>query len=90
MALKPADAPIRSPSIVLGTAIAVGATVYLILALTVVIPHFRAGGEVHYTSYFGDFGRSPGEIARSLMTRPGDDSAARDTVLSSSRMFPGQ
>ena len=24
------------------------------------------------------------------MTRPGDDSAARDTVLSSSRMFPGQ
>src|ERR1044071_499755 len=24
------------------------------------------------------------------MTRPGDDSAARETVLSSSRMFPGQ
>ena len=29
-------------------------------------------------------------MSLSRITRPGDDSAARDTVLSSSRMLPGQ
>jgi uncharacterized membrane protein len=54
----------------MGCGIAVFAGVYLIVALTVLIPWFRAGAEVHYTTYFGELGASPGEIARSMITKP--------------------
>lgn len=65
-------APSESDSLMRwGAAIAALSFVYLLLALTVFIPYFRQGHEVHYTSYFGDLGQSPGEIARSLFHRPG-------------------
>lgn len=55
----------------IGGGVALFAGIYLIVALTVLIPWFRAGAEVHYTTYFGELGASPGEIARSMLTKPG-------------------
>lgn len=54
----------------MGVGIASFSALYLVLALTVVIPWFRAGAEVHYTTYFGELGSSPGEIVRSMVAKP--------------------
>ncbi|MCA9049795.1 MAG: DUF2079 domain-containing protein [Planctomycetaceae bacterium] len=48
-----------------------GATLaYLLPAVWVVIPAFRSGHVVHYSRYFGDLGRSPGELVRTALTEP--------------------
>ncbi len=55
----------------LGWAMAVFATVYLVLVLTVLIPWFREGSEPHYSAYFGELGKSPREILANSFARPG-------------------
>lgn len=44
--------------------------VYLVAAVLVVIPAFRAGDHVHYSRYFGDLGGTPGELVRTALTDP--------------------
>jgi len=53
-----------------GLAIAVGAVLYLLLVVTVVIPYFRSGASVHYAQYFGDLGHSPWELVENVFRRP--------------------
>lgn len=43
---------------------------YLVLSTRVIIPYFRSGAEVHYASYFQQFGKTPEEIAVTILTRP--------------------
>jgi len=43
---------------------------YLLAAVLVVIPAFRAGAAVHYSRYFGDLGRSPRELLQTTITHP--------------------
>jgi len=43
---------------------------YLLMAVLVVIPAFRGGEAVHYSRYFGDLGRSPGELIRNAIRNP--------------------
>lgn len=54
-----------------GIFVAIGAVVYLFLATRVVMPWFRSGAEIHYASYFQKFGKTPEEIVRTMVTRPG-------------------
>ncbi|OYW24984.1 MAG: hypothetical protein B7Z55_00635 [Planctomycetales bacterium 12-60-4] len=44
---------------------------YLWLATRVLMPAFRPGQEIHYTSYFSRLGDSPEAIVRTILTRPG-------------------
>lgn len=44
---------------------------YLWLATRVIMPWFRSGDEVHFASYFDRFGKTPEEILRTMLTRPG-------------------
>ena len=44
--------------------------VYLGLVVLVVIPMFRSGDHVHYSRYFGDLGRTPGELIKTAVTEP--------------------
>ncbi len=44
---------------------------YLWLATRVLMPAFRPGQEIHYTSYFSRLGESPEAIVRTMLTRPG-------------------
>ncbi|MFN0198507.1 MAG: DUF2079 domain-containing protein, partial [Planctomycetaceae bacterium] len=44
--------------------------VYLVLVLRVVIPWFRSGVEIHYSSYFSKFGNSIPEIASNILLHP--------------------
>lgn len=53
-----------------GLAVAVGAVLYLLLVVTVVIPYFRSGATVHYAQYFGDLGHSPRELIENVFARP--------------------
>ena len=43
---------------------------YLMIAVLILIPAFRSGGDVHYSQYFGDLGRSPGELVKTAFTDP--------------------
>lgn len=45
-------------------------TAYLILAVLVLIPAFRAGETVHYSRYFGELGSSPTDIVRTAFREP--------------------
>lgn len=54
-----------------GAAMAVLATLYLMLAVKVFIPWFRGGETVHYARYFSRFGETPTEIVTTMLTRPG-------------------
>ncbi len=45
--------------------------VYLLAAVLVIIPAFRAGQAVHYSRYFGDLGSSPGDLIRTTLREPG-------------------
>ncbi|MCA9073750.1 MAG: DUF2079 domain-containing protein [Planctomycetaceae bacterium] len=47
------------------------ATVYLALAVKVLIPWFRSGDTVHYARYFSRFGETPTEIVTNMLTNPG-------------------
>ena len=53
-----------------GTALTVFSAAYLLLAVTVVIPWFRSGADVHYTQYFGELGSSPGELLVNALRQP--------------------
>ncbi|HUG91389.1 MAG TPA: DUF2079 domain-containing protein [Planctomycetaceae bacterium] len=57
-------------AIVLGLALAVFATAYLVAVVGWVIPAFRSGETVHYSRYFQAFGETPGEIVRTMLTDP--------------------
>lgn len=54
----------------IGGGLSAGTVVYLVLVITVLIPAFRSGDDVHYARYFGELGSSPGDIVRSLLTQP--------------------
>ena len=54
-----------------GIATAVLAGAYLLLAVKVVIPHFRGGETVHYARYFPQFGETPAQILWGMLTNPG-------------------
>lgn len=63
---------------VIGFSACAATAVYLVLAVLVVIPAFRAGETVHYSRYFGELGSSPTEIV---------STAFRDPLLVLSRLF---
>ena len=44
---------------------------WVLLAVLIVIPAFRGGEAVHYSRYFGDMGRSPGDLFRTVLHSPG-------------------
>ena len=52
-------------------AMSIGALLYLVIAVLVVIPAFRGGDVVHYSRYFGDLGNSPGELLKTAISQPG-------------------
>jgi uncharacterized membrane protein len=54
-----------------GVALMLFGVVYLWLATRVLMPWFRTGAEIHYTSYFSRLGDSPEAILRTIFTRPG-------------------
>ena len=62
--------PEQRKLILFGFSLAVLATVYLGLVVTVIIPGFRDGADVHYTRYFKDFGNTPIEIVTNMITKP--------------------
>jgi uncharacterized membrane protein len=64
------DAGARS-AIIIGAAMAVLASIYLLLAVKVLIPWFREGETVHYARYFSRFGDTPTEIVVTMLTQPG-------------------
>ncbi|HVW01565.1 MAG TPA: DUF2079 domain-containing protein, partial [Planctomycetaceae bacterium] len=55
----------------LGAGMAAFGVAYVLLAVKVLVPYFRAGHQVHYTRYFGKFGNSVSEIALNLLSHPG-------------------
>ncbi|MCA9097212.1 MAG: DUF2079 domain-containing protein [Planctomycetaceae bacterium] len=55
----------------LGVGYLIGATLYLALALKVLIPYFRSGAPIHYVRYFPKFGNSIGEIIVNIILKPG-------------------
>ena len=64
------NAPDQRKRVLFGFGLAVLATVYLGLVVTVIIPGFRDGADVHYTRYFSDFGSGPVEIVTNMLTKP--------------------
>ena len=55
---------------VFGLSVAAASTMYVLLAVTVLIPFFRDGAAVHYTRYFGDLGQSPADIVKTAVEDP--------------------
>lgn len=53
-----------------GFGVAMLSLIYLLLAVTVIIPAFRSGDVVHYSRYFGDLGSSPGDLIRNSLADP--------------------
>jgi uncharacterized membrane protein len=46
------------------------ATLYVLVAVKIVIPWFRGGDTVHYARYFQAFGKAPLEIVRNILLNP--------------------
>lgn len=61
----------RKSRVVFGLLLSAGSVFYLWLATRVLMPWLRAGAEVHYASYFSKFGKSPEEIVRTMLGKPG-------------------
>jgi uncharacterized membrane protein len=61
----------RTCWLVTGLGLTLFGVVYLWLATRVLMPWFRPGLEIHYTSYFSKLGDSPEAIIRTVLTRPG-------------------
>lgn len=55
----------------IGSALCLGCSLYLLFVLKVALPWFRDGATIHYVSYFAKFGETPGEIVRNMLTNPG-------------------
>ena len=53
-----------------GVGITLGAVLYVMLVVAVIIPLFR-GDNPHYARYFGELGDTPGKIVRTAITSPG-------------------
>lgn len=53
-----------------GIAAASLSTIWLILAVLVVIPAFRSGDVVHYSRYFGELGSTPRELVHTAVHEP--------------------
>jgi uncharacterized membrane protein len=60
----------RYRAITIGLALTVFSVVYLWLATRVAMPWFRSGLQLHYVAYFPQFGATPEEIARTVLTNP--------------------
>ena len=58
------------PRLLLGIGMLAFGIGYLLLTFKVVLPYFRDGATIHYASYFEKFGRTPGEIVRTMITQP--------------------
>lgn len=56
-------------AIVFGLSTMAASIAFLVFVLLVFIPYFR-GGVPHYTTYFGDLGTSPTEVASTLLRDP--------------------
>jgi len=65
------DASRRRLWLTTGVALTLFGVFYLWLATRVLMPWFRTGQEIHYTSYFSRLGDSPEAIIRTVLTRPG-------------------
>jgi uncharacterized membrane protein len=53
-----------------GLALAVIATAYFFLVVTVVLPWFRGGVEIHYVGYLSKYGKTAGEVVKNMLTEP--------------------
>lgn len=54
-----------------GWLLAVGSVAYVIVVMKIVLPWFRSGEEIHYVSYFSEFGDSAGEVIINMLLNPG-------------------
>lgn len=54
-----------------GWLLAAGSVAYVVLVMKVVLPWFRSGEEIHYVSYFSEFGDSAGEVIVNMLLNPG-------------------
>ncbi len=62
--------PNRRDMMIWSASVALFSVAWLLLAVLVVIPAFRGGEAVHYSRYFGDLGRSPGELIQTALREP--------------------
>jgi uncharacterized membrane protein len=63
------DAP-TGRSRVFGLCLAMVATAYFLLVVTVILPWFRGGVEIHYVGYLSKYGTSATEVVKTLITKP--------------------
>lgn len=70
LAIRRGRGPFGRREIGVGLGLTVGACLFLVLALGVLIPSFRHGQVPHYTPYFGSLGSSPSEIGATLLEHP--------------------
>jgi len=54
-----------------GSGMALFGVTYVVLVITVILPLFRGGEDVHFARYFGDLGTTSGEIVTNVATHPG-------------------
>jgi uncharacterized membrane protein len=57
------------PQLLFGVALGMFGVIYLAVVMKVVFPYFRDGATIHYASYFARFGKTPEEIAWTMLTR---------------------
>lgn len=57
-------------TLLVGVATIAGSFLFIVLVMTWIIPHFRGGGNPHYTPYFKSLGDSPADIVRNVLTQP--------------------
>ena len=55
----------------IGSGLALFGMAYVVLVVKVVLPWFRGGDDVHFAQYFGDLGKTSGEIAANVLAHPG-------------------
>lgn len=68
--LVPVDHPWRSKVRWLGAGLAVFGVCYVVFVIKIALPYFRSWQDVHFASYFSQFGHSTGEIVRTILSRP--------------------
>lgn len=55
----------------LGSGLALGGALYVVVVIKVVLPWFRGGADVHFAQYFNDLGQSSSGIVANLLMHPG-------------------